>query len=192
MLEIVSSAHRVPRAGGARCREDGAVRRTVPCVRTDLAVSSTDEADCGLEERANSHRSPRHESLIHLLDATCAHLGSSRAPRTPARRHRRHRRRPAGPLYASHAAYRTHRHRPHHPRRRAVLPLAAAAAAACARVGAPPRAAPIARQRSRPTRCPATLRGAAAPLASPVACLGTNPEGCLRRSRPPSQQRPSE
>ena len=59
MLEIVSSAHRVPRAGGARCREDGAVRRTVPCVRTDLAVSSTDEADCGLEERANSHRSLR-------------------------------------------------------------------------------------------------------------------------------------
>ena len=38
MLEIVSSAHRVPRAGGARCREDGAVRRTVPCVRTDLAT----------------------------------------------------------------------------------------------------------------------------------------------------------
>ena len=32
MLEIVSSAHRVPRAEGARRREEGTVQRTVLCV----------------------------------------------------------------------------------------------------------------------------------------------------------------
>ena len=50
MLEIVSSAHRVPRAGGARCQGGRGGAEDCAVWRTDLAVSSADEADC-LEER---------------------------------------------------------------------------------------------------------------------------------------------
>ena len=73
MLEIVSSAHRVPRAGGARCREDGAVRRTVPCVRTDLAAlwpGRDDEADCGLRRGLNSHTQQNRQTLLKKRKAS--------------------------------------------------------------------------------------------------------------------------
>lgn len=77
MLEIVSSAHRVPRAEGARRREEGTVQRTVPCVAYRSATLS-------LVGRWTVERGQiRNDSIIQDLFVNCTHGAPIWAPADP-------------------------------------------------------------------------------------------------------------